>query len=257
MREYLEYLEIPIVEYCNLNCKGCSHFSPLATKDDYMTLQEIQSDLTRLKELVPNIYKIRLLGGEPLLHPELFEILYAVRRVYPFADIRIVSNGLLISKMDNEIFRAIKENGISFDISMYPPTVKCWGNIKDILDKFGIDYVCTEPITKFRRRMSLNYRNDIERSYKECVVGNKCNCLYKGRIAACPAPFVVRHFNKHFNHQIEAENDWLDIYNKDLTTNSLIEFVNSPLGMCGYCVQPDEFDWESKPCQEESDWVIE
>ena len=34
MEYVLKYLEIAIIESCNLNCKGCSHFSPLAGSKD-------------------------------------------------------------------------------------------------------------------------------------------------------------------------------------------------------------------------------
>lgn len=256
MKDYLEYLEIPIVDFCNLNCKGCSHFSPLAPKDDCMSFEEIKADLTRLKELIPHIWKIRILGGEPLLHKDLPNVLYCVRELYLQTDIRIVTNGLLLKKMKAEFWKAVKDNGITIDISMYPPTVQQWDTIREILNEYGTSYECTEPIKKFRRRMTLSCRDDIECSFKECVVGNQCTCLYKGRIAACPAPFVVRHFNRTFNHHIQCANDSLDIYDSSVSTEQLIKFVNSPLSMCGYCTQPDEFDWEVKTKPEEKDWVI-
>ena len=234
MKNYLEYLEIPIVEFCNLNCKGCSHLSPLASKEDYMSLAEVRSDLTRLKEIIPHIEKIRILGGEPFLHNELFEILYCVREVYSQTDIRVVTNGLLIKKMQPEFWKAFTDNNIILDISMYPPTVQQWDSIREVLESFGVKYECTEHITRFRKRISLTYNEDIERNFAECVIGNKCNCLYKGRISTCPTPFVVKHFNKHYGYDIQCENDWLDIYDSTLSTEKVIKFVKSPLSVCGY-----------------------
>lgn len=42
--------EVHITEHCNLNCKYCFHFSPLA-KEEYLTLEEYERDLARLSEL--------------------------------------------------------------------------------------------------------------------------------------------------------------------------------------------------------------
>ncbi len=55
---------------------------------------------------------------------------------------------------------------------------------------------------------------------------------------------------------MQCANDSLDIHDSSVSAEQLIMFVNSPLSMCGYCTQPDEFDWEVKTNPEEKDWVI-
>ena len=38
---------VDIVDHCNLNCKGCGHFSPLASKS-FLDLETFENDLRRL-----------------------------------------------------------------------------------------------------------------------------------------------------------------------------------------------------------------
>ena len=62
---------VDIVDHCNLNCKGCGHFSPLASKS-FLDLETFENDLRRLNELLNGeIYCFELMGGEALLHPQL------------------------------------------------------------------------------------------------------------------------------------------------------------------------------------------
>ena len=37
---------VDIVDHCNLNCKGCGHFSPLASKS-FLDLETFENDLRR------------------------------------------------------------------------------------------------------------------------------------------------------------------------------------------------------------------
>lgn len=47
---------VDIVDHCNLNCKGCGHFSPLAPKS-FLDIETFENDLRRLNELLNgNIY---------------------------------------------------------------------------------------------------------------------------------------------------------------------------------------------------------
>lgn len=58
---------INIVDYCNLNCVSCDHFS-LIIKNSYYYRNDLKN-LSQIKGLFPK--RIRILRGEPLLHPEI------------------------------------------------------------------------------------------------------------------------------------------------------------------------------------------
>ena len=63
--------EYHLADHCNLNCKGCDHFSPIAeTKLTEFT--QFKKDINRMSELFEKKAKsIHILGGEPLLNPEI------------------------------------------------------------------------------------------------------------------------------------------------------------------------------------------
>ncbi|MDR1523474.1 MAG: 4Fe-4S cluster-binding domain-containing protein [Endomicrobium sp.] len=65
--------EVHITDHCNLNCKSCSHFSPLS-KEYYLDLAQFKNDCQRLALLSNGkVEDVNFLGGEPLLHSNLCE----------------------------------------------------------------------------------------------------------------------------------------------------------------------------------------
>lgn len=107
---YLDYIEININDHCNLNCKGCSHFAPLAPAS-FKNFNTFLKDIKRLKQLIPHIFKIRIMGGEPFLNPELKRYVETLKEVYPYSDLRIVTNGLLLKNRTGHNMSVIGTTG--------------------------------------------------------------------------------------------------------------------------------------------------
>ena len=69
-------IEMHIVDHCNLNCKGCAHFSNICN-NNMLDIDKYSKDLDKISRHF-NVYYFRLLGGEPLLHPKLKEIVKTI-----------------------------------------------------------------------------------------------------------------------------------------------------------------------------------
>src|ERR1017187_8623729 len=103
----LPYVEIHLADHSNLNCKGCGHFSSIASKW-FVDLKHLSADLDRMSPLFGNSGRIRLMGGEPLLHAGVTEAIAEARRFFPRADIRLVTNGVLLPTLDDRSWPAWK-----------------------------------------------------------------------------------------------------------------------------------------------------
>ncbi len=93
-------LQINVVNHCNLSCRGCAHASP-TIKKDVMDIQKLEEDLTLLSTFFRS-KKLTILGGEPLLHPDLETIIKKARKTNIAEKIQIVTNGVLIKKIEEE-----------------------------------------------------------------------------------------------------------------------------------------------------------
>ena len=147
----LDYLEVHVAHHCNLKCKGCGHMSN-KIPPQFPDFEQYRKDLARLKTFFWGVKRFRLMGGEPLLNPQLPEYIRETRRTFPDANIRVVSNGLLIPTVNDEIFYAMKEECVGFDISCYHPTAKIRGNIELRCVENEIPYDFSEEIDYFFER---------------------------------------------------------------------------------------------------------
>lgn len=112
--------EVHLAEHCNLNCKGCDNFSPLAA-EEFLELDEYERDCRRLSDLFGGkVKKLLLLGGEPLLNPRIEDFLRVSRECFPRGRIIIVTNGLLLPKMTDKFWKNCKKYGIEIEPTKYP-----------------------------------------------------------------------------------------------------------------------------------------
>ena len=251
----LQYLETHVVDQCNLNCRGCSHFSPIAKKNNY-SFDEFENDIIRLSELIDGVKTFRLLGGEPFIALNLPKYIIAVRQTFPKTDLRIVTNGLLIGKAEKFLLEIIREYSVQLDISLYPPTMEIIDEIIEILIMNNLRYSLYGPIEKFKKRITLSGKYNNVESFEKCI-SNNCTFLYRGKISACPGPSLCYILNDRFGSELNGKNDVIDIYIPEVTGKQILEFINRPLELCKHCGLVFEFNWGKHNVMNLSDWTID
>ena len=131
-RPLLHYVEFHLTDHCNMNCGGCTHFAPMADRW-FADVGRVTADFARLKVLFRNIRHVRVMGGEPLLHPDCTRFLHVVREAFPDTRLELVTNGLLLGEQPESFWTACRETRTTISLSVYPP-------IRDRLD--GISARC-------------------------------------------------------------------------------------------------------------------
>ena len=243
MKRTLRYIECDIVGHCNLNCKACSHFSNIQNEEEFISLESYEKDLRRLKELFFYIDTIKILGGEPLLHPKLGEIIQITRNIYPESNIFINTNGILIKKLDKKVIEIIKECNIQINITIYESTQKVKEEMVKILKENQICYTVNDEKFDFRRRLTEEKKNRKWAAHYNC---NSKNCIgFKdGLLGKCPMSIHISRFNKGFSTNY-PENEFINIHDKNITAKDIKKFSNRPINLCNYCSTKQEWiKWE-------------
>jgi hypothetical protein len=238
----LSYLETHLVEHCNLNCKGCGHFSSIA-EEQFADFAIFERDFSRLGDLFENISTIRLMGGEPLLHPGVTSFTTCVRGVFPRAEICLVTNGILLPKQPADFWESCAANDIVIQITRYPISLDFDG-IADIARGFGVKLQVSETISSFLQFMNFAGDSDAAVSFRNCQARFKCPFLQDGRISLCSMPASVHIFNQEFqkNIPVSAE-DSIGIFG-DTGAADILEFLNRPSRLCAWCLEDwPTFDW--------------
>lgn len=136
-------LHTSILTSCTLNCKNCNMFMPYYKKHIKYTFEEIKGDLDMLFAHVDYVSAYRFLGGEPLLHPDLPDMIQYVADVYgeKVGSIGIITNGTILP--DNALLDISKKHSVFYAISDYTDVVpykKKLGEVLACLDGCNIEY---------------------------------------------------------------------------------------------------------------------
>ena len=234
---YLKYLEFHVADHCNLKCDNCCHFSNLVKEPVFPKLSNVRKDFERVRELVDNIQTIRILGGESLLNPELHEYIEMVKEIFPCSKVSVVTNGILLRKMTDDLVECILKNDVLIDISSYPPLWETLDKNLNFLQERGIRYHVSEPVISFDKVM--NFEEKIAYPYKVLLDMNPCMCknLYNGKMAICATACYSGFYDQHYNtNKMEAlcQKGIIDIY-KVQSFRELQTLLDRPCELCDYC----------------------
>jgi hypothetical protein len=226
-----------------LRCKGCGHFSNIAP-EEYGNLENYKRDLKRLKELFWGVRRLRLMGGEPLLNKNVSEFISATREAFPDANIRVVTNGLLLPGLDRSVLEVMNKYYVGFDISQYPPTSRIKEKIELRCVEADVEYAMSPLVEKFFDHRNLKGNSDKAQSFEKCA-GKGCHFLENGKIAVCGSPILQRKYGDLLNRDLQiADGDIIDLYDGNLDGFKINERFSSPIDFCRYCkAEVEWFEW--------------
>lgn len=249
-------LEVHVMDVCNLNCKGCLHFSNLFNQNDKVDIEQVFTDLEKLSSKC-FIVHLRVLGGEPLLNNDLDVILKKLRSLLPMTDITVVTNGTLIPKQKKELFQIMKECNIGFTITLYPPTRKSEEKIKQVLEENGVSFGTNrEPVINFSKSMQLVPNIEQSNAHNTCVSRN-IFFLREGKLHKCPPEALINRFYERFDIPLRSDTG-IDIYSDEIIWNdTLNDLYEKPVEQCKFCSEElVDFPWKMQANPEIEDWII-
>ncbi|MDR3299583.1 MAG: 4Fe-4S cluster-binding domain-containing protein [Candidatus Accumulibacter sp.] len=130
-------VEYEIVDHCNLNCAGCLNFCQHA-KPRFAVLDEFKLTFARYLRIVgEQLAWFGIMGGEPLLHPQVSEFLILSREMYQ-GKIILTTNGLLLQKMPSKFWKTCHNNRIDIIVSAYPVHLK-YSKIVELADFHNVN----------------------------------------------------------------------------------------------------------------------
>lgn len=255
----LPYVEYHVSDYCNLKCKRCGHFSNLVTEKLFPDIEEFRIALAELGKRFQNIKKFRLMGGEPFINPDLRLFIYEVRKAFPYADISIVSNGLLLPHISEETAEAVRDCGAIIDISQYPPTRKIIGKILKAAEEKNLNVYLSEKIDSFFKSVSSDMSLDYEKIYKDCG-SRTCHFLRNGRLYFCPAVSLLFEYKDFLGLDIKEEEvltHSFDLKNSNETGWEMLKKMLCPFEFCKHCTQRKWYEWSfSDKIIKKEDWLV-
>ena len=252
MKKHIPLIEYHLTNHCNLNCKGCAHFAPIA-EPWFANINEYKNDMEELSSKVV-VDELILFGGEPLLHPNISEFLIESRKMLPNTKISVLTNGLLVLERISELKDVFVQNDVWLDITCYPIDVKYQFMLK-LLKAFRVKYRIyndLEPIKTLRKHTLSHERKENE--WDCLMIRSKSVQLKQGKLYICPLQAYIDIFNKFFNEDFAVDDECiLDLYKA--TDEEIVNMYFRKNSFCEYCREPIEKNKYSTSKKEKSEWT--
>ena len=250
-------LEIHLAEHCNLNCVGCSHYSPLASHA-FCNIEQLEENLQKLAPVQNMFSIIRLLGGEPLLHPKIVDAFRIVRKYCKDSEIQLVTNGIRLSEMPDEFWKACVQYDITIALTIYPIAVN-YVVLKTLCLDHGVKFRLygNKKNSGFTRLQLIERGTGHKYNYYLCGSMSTCMQLVGSRIYPCSQCAYVKYLNHAFDCKFQHKNgDFVSV--DKLSHYRLIWFVMHPKPFCKYCDVKgrQRIEW-SLSKRKKSEWIIE
>lgn len=182
-----EAVEINAAWHCNIRCVSCSHGSPMMPTR-FADRSQVLSDLTSLARWMRTDH-VRLVGGEPLIHPDIVGIVRAVHASRLSERSRIITNGLVLLDQPRVFWEAISE----VHVSIYPNIKRFHEQHRDTIIRLAqvtnttLVYKTFDYFRKSFRSVSTDDQIT-EAIYRTCQIANRWRCLTveNGYLYRCP-----------------------------------------------------------------------
>lgn len=229
-------IEVNVADHCNLNCQSCNHFAPLAM-EKYLNIDVYEKDLVRLMQVYGDkIGKVMLLGGEPLLHKQINDIISISRKILgKNVNIKVITNGLCINNMNEKFWNLCKENDVSLEYTRYPISLDYDYLEKFVMNRYGvkISNESYETVKTTYKLPLVEEKLDPYLNYMKCNLANQCIVIKEGHLYPCPIAANIDIFNKYYNKKFPTLENGVDIYEHEY--EYIKDFLLNPVPMCQYC----------------------
>jgi organic radical activating enzyme len=237
-RIWSDNVEVNVVYHCNLACKACNHFSPIA-RATFVEADDVARDFRLLAQSY-RAKSVKVIGGEPLLHPRLLDIVAALRRSDIAKEVQLATNGTLLAKAPDEVWRAFTSITVS-SYDGFELTGDARRASEERASRLGVRF---EVFDRPQFRQSHAERGTADpalraKIYETCGIAHvyHSHTVAEGLFYKCPqAFFLPRNLGPEPGHTAEA--DGLPLASGPAFRDELLAYLNSPapLNTCGRCL---------------------
>lgn len=236
--------EVQLVEHCNLDCRGCEHFSNLCP-EGFADLKEFEGDMQAMAGIFSAVREIHLVGGEPLLHPKVLDFCRVARDAFPKSRIYLRTNGTLLMAQEEAFWASLAELKIRLLVSPYPIDIpKLEVELAAKQRKVGFEWVDLDK-DLIKVPIDPRVRYDAAESFRGCQGLKNRPLLRHGRLYPCANVAYADLFRGHFKLpglQVYPT-DWISIRDEP-DPETVFAFLRNPVHWCGNCDMSNRSSYE-------------
>lgn len=234
---WIRSVDLMITEKCSLRCKDCSNLMQYYKHPVNFDLEDLKFTFDRFLSKVDRIGELRIIGGEPLMHPEFYKIVQWYKECNKIGKIGVWTNGTIFPS--EEIREALNVKKARMRFSDYGQLAYHLSNWIKYCEEANIDYEVNKmdewhDLGELRKR---NYSEETLKKNYQCCECRSLPTFLKGRLYNCP--YAANADNLHAMQKEDAILDFIDFSNEneDYTTADIKNFLEKRnyLMACDYC----------------------
>ncbi|MDR0963489.1 MAG: radical SAM protein [Clostridium sp.] len=227
-------LEFVVTTRCSLKCRDCANLMQYYKTPSHIDTGTILRSIDRVFQLIDYIVDVNLLGGEPLLNPDLPQILDKLGEYRTkIRTLNITTNGTILPK--RELIDALIRNNAMMTVSDYGELSGKRLQLIALLHENGIGVkdlkgqMWNTPHT-FCKNLARQQR-EIAQTFRTCAA--QCMEVINGKLSYCV--FQAHAENLHAIPRSDYES--LDLLDEHLTKEAVRDlcYPSRPLLACRYC----------------------
>jgi organic radical activating enzyme len=237
---HTEGISVIAASHCNLQCADCCALSCYQSPS-FPNLDSVAADLERLGTAV-HARELRILGGEPLLNPQLGELTRLAKQSNVGDLVTLFSNGRLLDRMDETTWRSIDQ----LSLSLYPNALPSAEALGDAINRARKDGIRLRLFRRHRfEKRVVNTPHPLDWKtrviYRTCRAANydHCHRVHEGRLYQCYIPLALPDYLQRLGpNDYTPEADALHLHEATDLLSSLMRYLLSPqpLDACRYCL---------------------
>ena len=264
----LEYIAYMTNDICNLNCKSCNNCAPIADHNNpfYADFNKFKKNIQIIKNVCHTKF-FEIMGGEPLLNPNIMDFINYASDVYKDTNTKVVlyTNGILMMKfLTKENIKILQKKNVSIFFSEYPINLN-YDNIFRALKILKIDF-CVQANWRTDERIDdegdwINIKlserkNKISKCY---VYENLTDLMIKDDyLYGCSCPLNIKTLNKSFGTKFKLDKSDYE-YIPELTKDKMKRFCssikNGKMNICKHCYGTEIYSNWDKSKKDMSEWI--
>lgn len=243
-------LELHVTHACNLSCEGCAHYSDQGQTgrlDFYQAAEWLAHWGPRVR-----VRQFSLLGGEPTLHPQLWQFVWLAHECFPRARRVMATNGLRLISHGTTLPQALYETKTKLIVSIHGTTPEYNASLEEIRatvadwrKSYPFDVQWRPSVSQWTRRyhgrgpdMRPYNTGCPRRAWRRCCA-RFCGQIHEGKIWKCAA---LAYFGQQ-DRRHDLGPDWqpfrdyrpLDRTDDQATIDTFFAAARKPEPCCACC----------------------
>lgn len=224
-----------ITERCSLRCRDCANLMQYYSSPVNFSLDRLKEEMDLLLEVVDEIMDVRVIGGEPFMHPQMSKIMEDYLPCDKINNFSVYTNATILPSL--EMLEILRNKKVKCEISNYGALASNYEKFVLLMKQNRVRYHVVE-MDEWHKLGPLKNRGytveKMKNTFSQCCC-NDLITLLEGKIYRCP-------YSAH-GRQLKAipyhDDDIVDLYSNTVAENkkklkSLL-FLKEFDYACGYC----------------------